>query len=297
MRRAALVIAFGVLCGFGAACAVTPTPAVTPVAAPQPTAQPDAVTGDVVVFAASSLTDAFKEIATEFQRLHPTARVVLSFGGSSQLATQLVNGARADVFASADQDQMTAVQRGNALVGGPQAFIQNRLMVIAPRDNPAHIAALSDLARTGVKVIGAQVSVPIGAYTSTLLRSASADPAYGADFQRRVEQNVVSREDTVRQIVAKIQLGEADAAVVYTTDITPTIADQLVRIALPAELQVIATYPIAVTNGHNRAGGEALVAFVQSPPAQAILLRWGFLKLKIQLQLQLQPGSTPSPAS
>lgn len=269
MRRAALVV---LLCVFGLACAVAPTPV------PTPLATPDAVTGDVVVFAASSLTDAFKEIAGEFQRLHPNARVVLSFGGSSQLAIQLVNGARADVFASADQDQMDAAQRGNALVGAQQIFVQNRLMLIAPRDNPAHIAALNDLARPGVKVLGAQASVPIGAYTSTLLRSATADPAYGADFQRRVEQNVVSREDTVRQIVAKIQLGEADAAVVYATDVTPAIADQFVRIALPEQLQVIARYPIAVTNGHNRAGGDALVAFIQSPPAQNILARWGFLR-------------------
>jgi molybdate transport system substrate-binding protein len=82
----------------------------------------------------------------------------------------------------------------------------------------------------------------------------------------------------VRQIVAKIQLGEADAAVVYTTDVTSSIADQFIRIRLPEELQVIATYPIAVTNGHNRVGGEAFAAFVQSPPAQEILSKWGFLR-------------------
>jgi molybdate transport system substrate-binding protein len=100
-------------------------------------------------------------------------------------------------------------------------------MVIAPRDNPAQITWLQDLARPGVKVVGAQAAVPIGAYTSQLLQSASASPAYGADFQQRVEANLVSREDTVRQIVAKIQLGEADAAVVYATDVTPQIADEV----------------------------------------------------------------------
>jgi molybdate transport system substrate-binding protein len=135
------------------------------------------------------------------------------------------------------------------------------------------------VARPGVKVVGAQASVPIGAYTTTLLKSASADAAFGSDFQRRVEQNIVSREDTVRQIVAKIQLGEADAAIVYTTDVSSAIAEPVIRIPLPEELQVIATYPIAVANGHNRAGGEPFVAFVESAPAQAILSRWGFLSV------------------
>jgi molybdate transport system substrate-binding protein len=140
------------------------------------------------------------------------------------------------------------------------------------------VSSLQDLARPGVKVLGAQASVPISAYTAMLLRSASANPAFGADFQRRVEQNIVSREDTVRQIVAKIQLGEADAAIVYTTDVTTRIADQFVSIDLPEELQVIATYPIAVANGRNRAGGEAFVAYVLSQPAQDILVKWRFLR-------------------
>src|SRR5262245_61552139 len=111
-------------------------------------------------------------------------------------------------------------------------------MLIAPHDNPAQITALQDLASPGVKVVGAQTAVPIGAYTSQLLQPASANPAFGADFQRRVEANFVSREDTVRQIVAKIQLGEADAAVVYVTDVTPQIADQFVRIPPPDDVQV-----------------------------------------------------------
>jgi molybdate transport system substrate-binding protein len=241
----------------------------------------DDLTGDVVVFAASSLTDAFKDIATEFQHAHPRARAVFSFGGSSQLAIQLVNGARADVFASADQDQMDIAEKGHALLEQQQVFVRNRLMVIVPRDNPAAITSLQDLARPGVKVIGAQASVPIGAYTAQLLKSASANANYGADFEQRVERNVVSREDTVRQMVAKIQLGEADAAVVYVTDVTPQIANQFVRVSLPEDLQVTAQYPIAVGNGHNRVGGEAFVAFVESPIGQHILANWGFINITV----------------
>ena len=257
-----------------AACSA---PAAPPTIAPELATAADPITGDISVFAAASLTEAFNDLARAFQRRHPTARVVLSFGGSSQLATQLVNGARADVFASADEDQMDVAQRGNALVGDPQVFVTNRLMLITPRDNPAGVSALKDLARPGIKIVGAQASVPIGAYTAALLANANANPNYGSDFQRNVEQNIVSREDTVRQIVAKVQLGEADAAVVYATDVPPAVANQFATITLPEELQVIAPYPIAVTIGRNRLGGEAFVAFVLSKPGQEILARWGFL--------------------
>jgi molybdate transport system substrate-binding protein len=146
-----------------------------------------------------------------------------------------------DVFASADQDPMDAVGRAGALAGAQHVFARNRLTLIAPRDNPARVTSLLDLARPGVRVIGASAS-----------------------------------QDTVCQMVARIQLGGADAAIVYTTDITSRIADQFVSIDLPEELQVIATYPIAVADGRNRAGGDAFAAYVLSPPAQDSLVKWRF---------------------
>jgi molybdate transport system substrate-binding protein len=159
-------------------------------------------------------------------------------------------------------------------------FVQNRLVVIAPRDKPAGVSSLQDLARDRLKVIGAQVNVPIGAYTQTLLESASATPGYASDFARRVERNIVSREDTVRQIVAKIQLGEGDAAVVSLTDVTPQIAaDQFVEIALPDSLQVIANYPIAPARGRNPIAGQAFIDYVLSDAGQHSLAKWGFLTL------------------
>jgi molybdate transport system substrate-binding protein len=260
------------------ACTVAAPPAPTPAPVPAPTSV-DPISGDIVVFAASSLTDAFKDIAQDFDRTHPAARVVLSFGGSSQLAVQLENGARADVFASADQAQMDAASRANVIPGPVRTFVQNRLVVIAPRENPAGVSSFQDLGRDGLKVIGAQINVPIGAYTQTLLESASAAPGYGSDFSRRVERNIVSREDTVRQIVAKIQLGEGDAAVVYLTDVTPQIADQFVKIALPDALQVIANYPIAPARGRNPTGGQAFIDYVLADAGQHSLAQWGFLTL------------------
>ena len=122
-----------------------------------------------------------------------------------------------------------------------------------------------------------------------MLDKAAADPAYGADFPKQVEGNIVSREDNVRQIVSKVQLGEADAGVVYTTDVTPQVRDQLQQIAIPDPLQTIATYPIAVAKGSNAAGGEAFTQFVLGPQGQAILGKWGFLPVNVAAGPSFQP--------
>ena len=260
----------------GAASPAAAAPA-SPSAASPAAAKPALATGDVAVFAASSLTDAFREIGMEFERANPAAKITFNFGASTQLRTQLEQGARADVFASADQAQMDAAKRANVVVGQDRVFARNRLVVITPRDNPRAITAVRDLGSAGVKFVTTQPSVPIGQYTLDLLDKATQDAAYGSDFRQRVEANIVSREDNVRQVVAKVQLGEADAGVVYTTDVTPQVRDQLTQIAVPDPLQTIATYPIAVTQGANGTGGEAFVTYVLSPPGQEVLRKWGFL--------------------
>jgi molybdate transport system substrate-binding protein len=246
--------------------------ACTPAAPP-----PASVSGEVVVFAASSLTDAFQDMAADFQRANPNARLTFNFGASSQLATQLGQGAHADVFASADQVQMDAARTASALQGEDRVFARNRLVLITPRDNPKHIAGLKDLAAPGVKFVTAQPGVPIGQYVSQMLDRATADADYPADFQSRVDANTVSREDNVRQVVSKVQLGEADAAVVYSTDATPRVRDELQLIEIPDRLQVFAAYPIAVARGNNATGGDAFVSYVLSPDGQAALAKWGFL--------------------
>jgi molybdate transport system substrate-binding protein len=231
----------------------------------------------VVVFAASSLTDVFQDMATTFQQVNPNAKLVFNFGASSQLATQLSQGARADVFASADQTQMDNARKADVIAGQDRVFAGYRLVVIAPRDNPKQISGVKDLANDGVKFVTAQPSVPIGQYTSQLLDKASADPTYGSDFKATVQANTVSQEDNVRQVVSKVQLGEADAAIVYSTDVTPQVRDQLQLIQVPDPLQTLAAYPIAVARGGNSAGGEAFVSYVLGPDGQAALAKWGFL--------------------
>ncbi len=258
------------------ACAPATTPMPTATQSKSPaTATP--VSGEIVVFAASSLTDAFNDIATGFQGAHPNARLTFNFGSSSQLAMQLSQGASADVFASADQTQMDNARRSDAIASADRVFVRNRLIVITPRDNPRQIATVRDLGKDGIKFVTAQPGVPIGQYTAELLDKASGDPVYGADFKKRVEGNTVSREDDVRQVVSKVQLGEADAAVVYSTDATPRVRDQLRIIQVPDALQTIASYPIAAARGSNTAGGEAFVDYVLGSQGEATLAAWGFM--------------------
>jgi molybdate transport system substrate-binding protein len=244
-------------------------------AACAPQAEP--AKSEVVVFAASSLTDVFQDMAADFERANPSTKVTFNFGASSQLAAQLGQGARADVFASADQAQMDNARNAQAIAGQDRAFAHNRLVIITPRDNPRHIASLNDLGDDGVKVVTAQPTVPIGQYTAQLLDKATADPSYGSTFKRKVDNNTVSREDNVRQVVSKVQLGEADAAVVYSTDATPQVREQLQIVQVPDALQTLASYPIAVAHGSNSAGGEAFVSYVLSPAGQAKLAKWGSL--------------------
>jgi molybdate transport system substrate-binding protein len=270
---AILALALLTACSPGAASPADP-PTPRPTTAP-PAAAPAA--GEIVVFAASSLTDAFQDMATAFQQANPNTKLIFNFGASSQLATQLGQGARADVFASADQTQMDNARKTDALGGQDRVFARNRLVVITPKDNPRKIMAVKDLANDGVKFVTAASGVPIGQYTMQMLDKAVADPAYGADFKSKVEASTVSKEDNVRQVVSKVQLGEADAAVVYSTDATPQVRDQLQIIQVPDALQTLAAYPIAVAKGSNSAGGEAFVSYILGPDGQATLARWGFL--------------------
>ncbi len=239
--------------------------------------------GEVTVFAASSLADAFREIGVHFELAHPGASVAFNFAASTQLATQLEQGAQADVYASADQLQMDRARAAGRLEGQEVIVATNRLVVVAPAANPGNLRDLADLARPGLKVVTAQADVPIGVYTQEMLELMSRDPGYGADFRGRVNANVVSREPNVRQVFAKVQLGEADAAVVYRSDVTPSIVAGLTLLDVPGRFNVVARYPMALVGASpNRSGGAAFTAFVLSPAGQEILERWGFVRVAAQ---------------
>ncbi|HLI26448.1 MAG TPA: molybdate ABC transporter substrate-binding protein [Chloroflexota bacterium] len=247
--------------------------------APRPAvAEPLAAQGvELNVFAAASLTDAFNELGGVFESQQPGVRVVFNYGPSSGLRTQIEQGAPADVFASADEAQMRLAQQNGVIAGEPRVFARNELVLITPHDNPGGIATLADLARPGLRLVTTGPQVPIGAYTRQLLQTLSADPAYGADFAERVLANVRSEENDVRAVVAKVALGEADGGIVYSSDVTPRVASEVRQIAIPPEVNIIATYPIAVVRGARQPElAERWIALVLSDTGQQALARWGF---------------------
>ncbi|HRW10200.1 MAG TPA: molybdate ABC transporter substrate-binding protein [Caldilineaceae bacterium] len=232
------------------------------------------------VFAAASLTDAFGEIGENFSAANPGTEVVFNFVGSNQLATQIGQGAPADIFASANETQMdAAVNSGRIISGTQRTFVRNRLVVITPRDNPANLTALQDLAMPGVKVVFAAAEVPVGQYTLAFLDKADADAALGSGYKNAVLANVVSYEQNVRAVLTKISLGEADAGVVYTSDVGVT-ANSVIQIEIPDPLNTIATYPIApLADSAQPELAQQFIEYVLAPEGQQVLARYGFIPI------------------
>jgi molybdate transport system substrate-binding protein len=230
---------------------------------------------DLTVFAAASLMDAFQAIGSQFERSHSGTRVTFNFAASSLLRAQIEQGAPADVFASADEEQMRLLV-GAGKVRDVVSFARNRLVVATPAANPARIRRLQDLARPGLRLVITAEQVPIGHYTRQALAKMSAPGALGADFQQRVLANVVSQETNVRGLLAKVELGEADAAMVYASD-AAAAGEKVRTMPIPARYNEVAVYPVGVVvaTAHPAEAG-AFARFLQSRPAQAILRRYGF---------------------
>ncbi len=257
------------------ACQATPTATPVPPTKPAPTVAPTSVSGPLTVFAAASLTASFTEIGKAFEAANPGSKITFNFAGSQALRTQIEQGAKADAFASADNNNMDPLKK-QGLVGDAPVFTRNRLVVIAPKDNPAALKTLKDLGKAGLKLDIADASVPVGNYTLQVLDKLSADATFGADFKTQVLARVVSKENDVKQVVSKVALGEADAGVVYTTDAQATI-DKLVTIEIPDQFNVIAVYPMGmVKGGANPALAQKFVDYVMSDAGQAVLKKYGF---------------------
>ncbi len=274
-RLALLIILMAVLL---AAC----EPAETVASAVPPTALPVTQTAasqprTLTVFAAASLTDAFKEIGTNFEAENSTVSVTFNFGSSGTLRTQLEQGAIADVFASANTSEMnTLVADSLVAADTSRIFLTNSLLVILPATNPANIQTLQDLARPGIKLVLCDTTAPCGKYARQVLARMDKDPAFSPTFSTQVLANLVSNETDVKQAVAKVQLGEADAGIVYVSD--SVAAPDLKTIAFPAVDNVIANYPIAVLKSATQPDlAASFIAFILSPEGQAILKKWGFI--------------------
>ena len=232
-----------------------------------------------MLLVASSLTDAFNEMAEAFPKTpgNEGVRLTPSYGASSQLRTQLEQGAPADLFASADTVQMDAAVKAGVIAGTPRIFARNRLTVIVPKDNRAGITSLPDLARPGIKFVTTAPDVPVGSYTRRALQKMAAG-ALGGGFDQKVLANVVSEEANVRQVVTKVQLGEADAGVCYVSDVTPAASAALTMIDIPDQYNAIAEYPIAIAKGAKApATAQRFIAYLTSAAGQAILKKNNFL--------------------
>jgi molybdate transport system substrate-binding protein len=227
---------------------------------------------ELVVFAAASLREAFSGMAEVFERRHAGIEVMFNFSGTQALRTQLEQGAAVDVFASADQKHMAELEHARR-VTAPKLFARNEPVIVVARESAALIRGLSDLPRADRLVFGA-AEVPIGWYTLQILDKAGS--SLGPSFRERVEAKVVSRELNVRQVLAKVSLGEAQAGVVYRTD--ARAAKDVQVVAIPPELNVIAEYPIAIVSNaaHSKLASDWLT-FVLSSDGQRALREHGFL--------------------
>lgn len=247
----------------------------------------------LTVFAAASLQDAFTEIAANFSAAHPTASVEFNFGNSATLATQLVEGVVADVFASANERQLEVVRKAGRITDVSRTFARNRLILIVPSDNPAQLTGLRDLARPGLKLVLAAKSAPVREYTNSMLDKMAALPEYGEAYRAAVLNNVVSEETNVRQVAAKVAFGEADAGIVYQSDVTPDLAAQVIAFPIPDDLNTIAAYPIvALADSAEPELAEAFIQYVLSEAGQAVLATWGFVVLT-----EATPTSSPTPSA
>jgi molybdate transport system substrate-binding protein len=259
VRMGMAVVCLAILAMLAAACGTSSNAAIRTTSASQK------VSGTVVVFAAASLKDAFDQIGKQFEQANPGVSVKFNYAGSSSLATQIKQAAPADVFASADTTNMDTVTNDNLASGSPQEFARNNLEIMVAAGNPKHIKSVAGLANSDVKVAVCASDVPCGKYTQEVFSKAG------------VTVHPVSEETSVSSVVTKVTLGEADAGVVYTTDVKAA-GDKAAGVAIPANQNVTAEYPIvALKDAPNSDGANAFIDYVMSSAGQKVLESFGFL--------------------
>lgn len=229
----------------------------------------------LTILAASSLTDAFGVLAETFEKQHPGTEVRTSFGASSDMLAQIQQGAPADVFASAAEEEMDTAVNDGLVKGEPEIFVKNREVIMVPEDNPAGIESFQDVAKPGTRLVLAEKGVPAADYAVEILGKANAE--YGGDFKKDVLSNVVSREADVRASVNRVTVGDADATFGYASDYTPDTKDRVKVVEIPPDLNIIATYPIGVLKDAKSPGlAKKWVDLVTGEEGQRVLKKWGF---------------------
>jgi len=277
--RARISVSIAALAVLLAACSggATPAPsAPAPSAAASVAAQASAAPGGLTIYAAASLKTVLAKVKTAYEAANPGTTLTISTDSSSALETKIEQGAPADVFLSADTSNPQKLVDQGLAAGSLTKFAGNLLTVIVPKANPAGIQTPADLARSGVKVIAAGDTVPITKYATQLVANLARQPGYPADFVAKYTANIVSREDNVAAVVAKIELGEGDAGIVYVTD--AKTSTKVTTIRVPDAANVPATYGGVVVNAStNVAAAQAFLAWLAGPDGQASLASFGFL--------------------
>jgi molybdate transport system substrate-binding protein len=244
------------------AAPATEAPATTAAAAPT-TTEPS-VSGDITVFAAASLTDAFTAVGEAFTEANPDAKAMFSFDASSALVTQITEGAPADLFASADTANMDKLTTAGLNGTEPVIFATNLLTIIVPPGNPKGITGVADLAKPDLKVVLCAAEVPCGKYAQQILTTAG------------VAVTPVSLEQNVKGVVTKVTADEADAGIVYVTDVIAE-GDAAAGVEIPADINVVAEYPIASVKASTSSEvDQAFIDFLTRPDGQAIMAKYGF---------------------
>ena len=232
---------------------------------------------ELTVFTAASLTGAFGEIGQMYKN-ETNISVAFNFDGSQALRTQLENGAYSDVFASANQKQMKAVENEGLMNNSSVViFTKNKLSLIVPKDNPARIINLSDLAKPGLKIVMGTKDVPVGDYALQIISKMGNDSAYGHDYKEKVLANVISQETNVNYVVTKVALGEADVGFAYVSDITEDLTSKVDKIDIPDEYNVVAQYPMGVLlESKYPVESREFMSLVISDKGKAVLEKYGF---------------------
>lgn len=232
---------------------------------------------ELTVFTAASLTGAFTELGQMYKN-ETDINVVFNFDGSQVLRTQVENGAYADIFVSANTKQMNLMRNEGFMNNSSiTVFTRNKPVIIVPKDNPAKIQNISDLAKPGIKIVIGTKDVPIGDYTLQILAKLANDSAFGPGFTKKVMANVVSNETNVNYVTSKVALGEADAGVAYVSDITKNLSSRITKIEIPDKYNVIATYPMGIRKQSKyTAQAQGFMDLVQSDKGIAVLEKYGF---------------------
>jgi molybdate transport system substrate-binding protein len=231
---------------------------------------------DLSIAGAASLRDVLAEVEAEYEAAVPAVTLTVATDSSTTLRTQIEQGAPVDVFVSADQTNPDALADAGLALDEPVIVARNALTIAVPDDNAAGIVDPADIAKDGVRIIAAGEAVPITAYASELVANLGRLPGYPGDFEARYAANVVSREENVRAVVAKLEVGEGDAAIVYRTDVTEDAEVRAIDVAHEANVSALYAGVVVAATEHP-AAARAFVAWLAGPSGTAIFARFGFL--------------------